>query len=233
MRNIGIVAKREINAYFTSPVAYIIMAVFLVVVGFLFAFTTRVASLQSVFLNVNVILLLVAPILTMRLLAEEQHSGTIELLLTSPVRDFELVAGKFLASLVFLVAMLAPTLWYAVLLAALGNPDPGPMLGGYAGMLLFGGSFMAIGLLASSLSQNQIVAAFIGFCILLMFYLVDMAAGFAGGSVGAVLSYVSMAGHLYDFTKGVLDTKDVVYYLSVIGVSLFVTVSLLQMRRWR
>lgn len=236
MRNIGIILKRELNAYFTSPAAYVIIAVFLLVMGFLFAFAVyfnRQASLRPMFLNANIILLLVAPILTMRLLAEEQRTGTIELMLTAPLREVELVLGKFFASMVFLIAMLVLTLWYALVLRALGNPDPGPMLAGYIGILLFGAGFMAVGLFASSLSQNQIVAAFISFGILLMFYIIDSAGAFLGGSLQAVLSYVSMTPHLDDFTKGVIDTKDVVYYLSLIVVCLFLTTTVLQVRRWR
>lgn len=236
MRNIGIIMKRELNTFFSSPVAYIIIAVFLLVMGFLFAFSviaTRQASLRGVFLNANVVLLLVAPILTMRLLAEEQRSGTIELLLTSPVREVELVLGKFFASVVFLAAMLVLTLWYALVLWMLGNPDPGPLLGGYIGTLLFGASFLAVGLFASSVTQNQVVAAFLGFGILLMFYLIDAAGGFLGGSLQGVLGYVSVAAHLEDFTKGVIDTKDVVYYLSLIVACLFLSTSVLQTRRWR
>lgn len=236
MRNVGIVMKRELSAYFSSPAAYVVIAVFLLVMGFLFAFSvyfTRQATLRPMFLNANIVLMLVAPILTMRLLAEEQRSGTIELMLTAPVREVELVLGKFFASIVFLIAMLAMTLWYALVLRQLGNPDPGPILAGYVGTLLFGAAFMAVGLLASSLSQNQIVAAFLSFGVLLMFYLVDSAGNFLGGSLQAVLGYVSMAPHLDDFTKGVVDTKDVVYYLSLIVVCLFLTTSVLQVRRWR
>jgi ABC-2 type transport system permease protein len=236
MRNVGIITKRELSAYFGSPLAYVVIAVFLLLLGFLFAFSvyfSRQASLQGMFANSSVILLLIAPLLTMRLLAEEQRTGTIELMLTAPVREVEVVLGKFFASVAFLVTMLALTLWYAVVLTVLGNPDFGPILGGYVGTLLFGASFLAIGLFASSLSQNQIVAAFIAFGVLLMLYLIDAAGGFLGGSAQTVLGYVSISPHLEDFTKGVIDTKDVVYYLSLIVVCLFLTTTVLQVRRWR
>lgn len=236
MRNVANIAKRELSAYFGSPVAYVIIAVFLLVMGFLFAMSvyyTRQATLRGLFLNTGIILLFVAPLLTMRLLAEEQRTGTIELLLTSPVREVEVVLGKFLASLVFLIVMLGLTLWYALVLRMLGNPDGGPMLSGYVGALLFGASFLAVGLLASSLSKNQVVAAFVGFGILLMLYLIDSAGGFLGGSAQAVLSYVAITPHLDDFTKGVISSTDVVYYLSLIAVCLFLTTNVLQVRRWR
>jgi ABC-2 type transport system permease protein len=235
MRNMVYVAHRELQAYFASPIAYVVIAAFLAITGFFFTLIvilTQEASMAGVFGNVAVVLLFVCPALTMRLLAEEQRSGTIELLLTLPVRDWQVVLGKFLASLAVYALMLALSLYNVVLLMKIGNPDPGPIASGYLGMLLLGGSFLSIGLFSSALSRNQAVAALVGFGAMLILWLIDIASSLFGPPVSDFVVYISLSGHYFDFLRGVIDTKDVVFYLSVMAASLFLSVQVLQLRRW-
>jgi ABC-2 type transport system permease protein len=236
MRNMIFIAQKELHAYFASPMAYVVIAAFLAITGFFFSlivYMTREASLGAVFANIAVILLFVAPALTMRLLAEEERSGTIELLLTLPVRDWEVVVGKFLASLAVYAVMVGLTLYYPLLLLKLGNPDRGPIVSTYLGVLLLGGAFLSIGLFASALSRNQVVAALVGFGAMLILWLVDVAGNLFGPPVSDFVTYISMSGHYFDFLRGVIDTKDVVFYLSIVAASLFLSVQVLQLGRWR
>jgi ABC-2 type transport system permease protein len=236
MKTVIYIAQKELHAYFASPIAYVVIAAFLAIVGFFFSlivYITREASLAGVFANMGVILLFVAPALTMRLLAEEQKSGTIELLLTLPVRDWEVVVGKFLASLGVYAVMVGLTLYYPLLLVTLGNPDPGPIASAYLGVLLLGGAFLSIGLFTSALSRNQVVAALLGFGVMLILWLIDIAGSLFGPPVSDFVTYISMSGHYFDFLRGVIDTKDVAFYLSVVAASLFLSVQALQLRRWR
>jgi ABC-2 type transport system permease protein len=236
MKNMIFIAQKELHAYFASPMAYVVIAAFLAIMGFFFSlivYITREASLGGVFANMGVILLFVAPALTMRLLAEEERSGTIELLLTLPVRDWEVVVGKFLASLAVYAVMVGLTLYYPLLLLKLGNPDAGPIVSAYLGVLLLGGAFLSIGLFASALSRNQVVAALVGFGAMLILWLIDIAGSLFGPPFSDFVTYISMSGHYFDFLRGVIDTKDVAFYLSVVAASLFLSVQVLQLRRWR
>jgi ABC-2 type transport system permease protein len=236
MRNALTIARKELSTYFVSPVAYVVTAAFLVLMGYFFSlimFYTREASMRGLFLNMAIILLLVSPALTMRLLAEEQRMGTIELLLTAPVRDWEVVLGKFLASVGFFATMLALTGFYPLILVRFGNPDLGPILTGYLGVFLLGSAFMAGGLFASSLTQNQIVAAIVGFGLLLILWLSHAAGGLVGGPVGDFLDALALSSHFDDFTKGVVDSTHLIYYLSIIAAFLFLATRSLETRRWR
>ncbi len=238
MRNIWTIASRELNAYFVSPVAYVVSAAFLLVTGLLFSLiitSTLDASLNATFSNITFILVLLAPALTMRLLAEEQRMGTLELLLTSPIHDWQVVVGKFLGSLVlFIVMLLAPTLLYVALLMAFGQPDYGPILSSYLGVILMGGAFMAIGVFTSSLTQNQIIAYILGLVILLILWIAgSMSQIVGGGAVGDAVGYLAITQHYDSFLTGVIDTPNVIYPLSVIVVSLFLATQVLQTRRWR
>ena len=236
MRTTLTIARRELSAYFASPIAYLVAAAFLLISGYLFAIillNSRQATLEGLFFNVNVILLFVAPLLTMRLLADEQHSGTIELLLTAPVRDWEVVLGKFLAALGLFVAMLLCTLYYPLLLWRLGgNLDMGPIVTGYLGLLLLAGAMFALGTLASALTENQIVAAVIGFGALLLLWLIGSASNVAPGAAN-VLNALSLSGHFDDFARGAINLEDVVYYLSLIAGGLFIATRVLETRRYR
>ncbi len=238
MRNTLAIAGKEFRTYFTSPMAYIIAAVYLAISGFFFIqdiSQLQLARLQGLLGPSGFLLLLIAPILTMRLFAEEQKIGTLELLLTAPVRDEEVVLGKFLSALGMLVVMVVLTAYYPVLLLIFGNPDPGPMASGYIGLLLVGMSFLAVGLLASSFTSNQILAAILGIGMLLLFWLISSAANLIQNLPAAkdILNYVSLGSHFSGFLRGVVDTQDVIYYLTFTATALFFTVRSLETRRWR
>lgn len=236
MTNVFAIARRELASYFGSFLFYVITAAFLVITGLFFALQvaySRSAVVSPLFGITYTILLLIAPVLTMRLIAEEQRTGTIELMLTAPVRDVELVLGKYLGGLGLLVAMVALTGLYPLLLSMYGNPDRGGIIGGYLGALLFGGSAVAIGVLTSSLTGNQIVAAVLSFAILLILWVIDGIGGLAGGVVGQITSYLGVNPHVNDMTRGIIDTKDVLYFLSIIAGALFLTTRSIESRRWR
>ena len=237
MRTAQAVAWKEIKVYFSNPTAYIVGMMFLALSGFFFARDLNdpfpQASLVNFFYGATIILILIAPVLTMRLMAEEQKLGTIELLLTSPVRDWEVIIGKYVASFVFLVATVALTLYYTIILYVFGSPDAGPIYAGYLGLLLYGGAALAIGLLCSTVTSNQIVAAVVAMGILLVMFFADLASDNIGGTASTIISEISIRSHFEDFNRGIIDTKHVVYYLSVIAFFLFMSVRALESRRWR
>ena len=231
------IAWKEIKSYFGTPAAYIVGAMFLGLTGVFF-----VSDVTSAFAEASVrgivdwasfFIIFLAPLLTMRLLAEEQKLGTLELLLTSPVRDWEVVLGKYIASLLALTAILSVTLYYALLLYAFGDPDTLPVISGYLGLLLYGAAALAIGMLGSSLSGNQIVAAVVGIAILLMLSFVNQIANIVTGIAAEVFDGMSMNEHILDFSRGVIDTSSVVFFLSLTAVFLFLTIRSLETRRWR
>ena len=236
MRNTLAIAERELKSYFVSPIAYVIGAAFLLIAGYLFSvilLNTNEASMRYLISNLSVIWLFVAPFITMRLLAEEARTGTIELLLTNPVRDIEVVLGKFVGSLLFILALLALTLYYPALLFVFGNPDVGPIISGYLGVILQAAAFLSIGLMVSSFTQNQIVAAFVTFAILLLMWLSESVANFVGRPFNEVVRYLSVTSHFQDFSRGVIDSSHVIYFLSIVAGALFITFLSLQTRRWR
>jgi ABC-2 type transport system permease protein len=253
--NVWPIFKKEMRLYFTSPIAWVILTIFLLVSGYffysIFAFFT-LASMQSamnpamardlnvtdsvlrpLFSNVSVILLLLMPLVTMRLFAEERRAGTIELLLTYPVRDGAVLVGKYLAALALYALMLVFTLAYPGLVVYFARLEWGPLVTGYLGLLLMGSTFLAVGVLASSLTENQIVASITTFGVLLIFWVIGWSADYAGGGWGRVLSHLSLLEHFDSFSKGVLDTKDVLYYLNFTILALFLTFRSLEARRWR
>lgn len=244
------ILKRELKSYFSSPIAYIVLVVFLVLSG-VFFFVYLQSFVGSQFdprfqffkerLNLNefvirpylgtvsVVLLLMIPIITMRLIAEERKNYTAELLFTSPLRVIHIVLGKFLASLILFLVMMALSAIHIVVLVVYGNPDLGPVLSGYLGLLLLGSSFLSIGLFASSLTENQIIASVISFGVLLVFWII----GASSDAETSVLGYLSIINHFDNFTKGMIELKDVVYYLSFIFFGLFLTEVTLDSERWR
>jgi len=255
MKNLWIVARKELRSYFTSPIAYVVMTVFLVLVGFFFYSLVYWFNVQSaqmaqnqyyasqininqmlfspLFHNISIILLLMLPILTMRLFAEEKRIGTEELLYTSPISVGEIILGKFVASLLVLLAMLALTGLLSIFTFVYGNPELAPVLDGYLGLFLLGAAFLAIGLFFSSLTENQIVAAVLTFGALLLFWILNWASNAATGFWKDVLNYVSFFQHFDNLTQGILDTTDVVYYVSFAFLGLFLTHTVIQSRRWR
>jgi ABC-2 type transport system permease protein len=237
LNNAIAIAWKESKSYFSTPTAYIVGAMFLVLTGIFFVFDISRpfadASVRSFINWAAFFVVFLSPLLTMRLLAEEQKMGTLELLLTSPVRDWEVVAGKYIASFLILVATIALTVYYVLLLYFFGNPDSGPVLSSYLGLFLYGAAALSIGLLASSLSSNQIVAAVVGMAVLLTLSNVDRVASLVEGVTADVLNGVSMNAHFLDFTRGIIDTSHVIYYLSLTAVFLFLTVRSLETRRWR
>jgi ABC-2 type transport system permease protein len=249
------VFKKEMRLYFTSPVAWVVMTIFLFIAGYffysIFAFYT-LASMQSamnpqmgrelsvtdsvlrpLFSNMSVILLLLMPLITMRLFAEERRSGTIELLLTYPVRDGAVLIAKYVAALTLYALMLALTLLYPGIVLYFTRVEWGPLLTGYLGLLLMGATFLAVGIFASSLTENQIVASITTFGVLLFLWVVGWSAEYVGGAWGRVLSHLSLLDHFDTFARGVLDTKDVIYYVNVTIVALFLTLRSLEARRWK
>ena len=236
MRNVLAIARRELGSNYGSPLAYVITAAFLVICGIFFYLNlaySQQATISPIVQTVLTILLLISPVLSMRLLSDELRNGTLELLLTAPVRDFEVVVGKYVAGFALVGVMILLTLLYPALLFAFGSPDAGAVIGGYLAMLLFAGASVAIGLLASSLTQNQIVAAVVAFAILLVLWVADGIGQMLGGAIGQGIGYLGLYPHFSDLTRGVVDTKDVVYYLSVIAVPLFLSTRALEARRWR
>jgi ABC-2 type transport system permease protein len=255
MNNIWIITRKELRSYFTSPIAYVVITVYLVLVGFFFYSMIWWFNSQSLqmaqnqyyyqqlninqmvfsplFHNISIILLLMLPLVTMRLFSEEKKIGTEELLYTSPLSIHEIILGKFFASLLVLLTMLGLTAVLSVLTFVYGNPEVAPVLCGYLGLFLLGAAFIAIGIFFSSLTENQIVSAILTFGALLLFWIINWASYSAGGLWKDVLNYVSFLQHFDNMTQGILDTTDVVYYASFAFFGLFLTHSMIQSRRWR
>jgi len=224
MQQVIHIFKKEFKAYFVSPVAYIVIAIFLLVVGWFFFtpfFLYNQANIRNFFGLLPIIFAFVIPAITMRLVAEELNIGSYEILLTMPVTYTDVIIGKFLASVGFVVAMLIPTLAYALTVATLGQIDWGPVAGGYLGALLLGAAFSAIGLFASTLTRNQIVAFIIGLAICFCLTLIDKMLFFLPRSLLGVLSYLGADFHFQNISKGIIDTRDIIYFLSVCFVGLY------------
>ena len=241
MRNILAVCIKELYTYFVSPIAYFVCIVFSAISGFIFSGWLIYASdnnfagayvMQAVFGFLAVILLFFIPVLTMKLFAEERKSGTIELLLTSPITDGQVVLGKFLASWILLIIMLTLTLLFPFLTQRFGPLDSGVLLSGYLGLILLSSCFLAFGLLMSSMSKNQIVAALTSFGFFLALWVIGSLSARAE-TIGRFLSYLSFHEHYNDFARGVINLKDVVYYVSFTCVCLFATFKSIESSKWR
>jgi ABC-2 type transport system permease protein len=226
MRQVPHIFKKEFRTYFVSPVAYIVISIFLIVIGWFFFstfFLINQASLRNFFALLPIIFAFVIPAVTMRLFAEELNVGTYEILLTMPVTFREVVLGKFLASLAFVAAMLLPTVAYPVTVSFLGDLDWGPVIGGYVGAILLGAAFSAVGLFASSLTRNQIVAFIIGVAICFALVLIDKILFFLPTPLVGVLEYLGADFHFENISKGILDSRDILYFLSVTFIGLYAT----------
>ncbi|MFC1860235.1 ABC transporter permease [Chloroflexota bacterium] len=237
MKNTATIALKEFKSYLSSPMAYVVTGIVLALTGFLFTtsestyYETSIRGLWA-FWGI-LLLLLLASVLTMRLLAEERKMGTLELLLTAPVRDSEVILGKFLGCLGIFAVMLVLTLYYPLLLWVFGDPDWGPIATTYLGLFLFGCTSLAVGLFASSLTSNQIVAAVVSGGILFTLWFVSMLAKFLPEDLGEIVSYFSLYHHFPDFTTGVVDTRGIIYYLSITVLFLFLAIRSLENSRWR
>lgn len=236
MGKLWAIAGRELRSYFVSPLAYVVGALFLLVSGYLFSlilFGSREASLRGLFENLSVVFLLITPALTMRLLAEERARGTVELLMTAPVKDTDIVVGKYLAACLYLVFLLALTALFPAILAWVGKPDWMPILTGYVGVFFLGASFLAVGLMASSWTNNQVIAAISTFAISLVIWLLPSSTSVVGQQFGSVLEYLSVISHQQNLGRGIIDTTDLVFYVSFIVTCLFLTVRSVEVYRWR
>ena len=252
MRNVVAIADKELRSYFSSPIAYILIGFFLLPFGVFFylylgafvkqslqmaqfggAMNINQQVIRYVLQNASVIILFVMPMITMRTYSEEKRSGSIELLLTSPVTDVEIILGKFFGALGLYIAMLAVTLLYMAILFVYGNPEWRPLVAAYLGLLLMGAAFVSIGLLISSTTNNQIVAGVVTFVVFLLFWIIGWFADTAGPTIGPITSWLSITEHFDDFSKGIIDTKHVLYYLSLITFGLFLTAKSVDTERWR
>lgn len=254
MTNILAIVRKEWRNYFASPIGYVVIGMYAVVFGWFYTVGLNWFIRQSmaapgmggggpmninqqmiryVFLNSTVIMLFVVPLITMRTYTEEKRSGTIELLMTSPITDFQIIVGKFLGAMSLYVAMLAVTVVHIGILFLYGNPEWKPILSGYAGLLLLGGCFVSVGLFFSSLTRNQIVAGMFTFAVLLLLWVIDWVGSFLGPTGERVVSYLSLTGHVEDFVRGVVDSQHIIYYLSFITFGLFLTAKSVDSERWR
>jgi ABC-2 type transport system permease protein len=259
MMQLWAIFKREIRSYFGSPIAYAVLAVYLVVSGFAFdAFVNQFLQAELFIaqraqlgaptppLSVNdyivrgyfnfvvaFIPIFLTPVLTMRLFAEERKQGTMELLMTAPVTDFQIVLGKYFAALGLYVVMLLVSFLHMGFLYVWSTPDTGPILVGYLGLFLVGATYVGIGIFISSLTENQIVAAVGTIAVSMLLFMIGSSSELLGERVGGVLEYISVTTHLPDFEKGVVDTKDVLYFLSFAGFAVFLTLRSVESMRWR
>jgi ABC-2 type transport system permease protein len=238
VKSIGIISRKELGSYLASPMAYIVTAIFLALSGTFFSTYLAGTSFEDTsirgFLDAaQILILLFAAILTMRLVAEEKKMGTWELLLTAPVRDAEIVVGKFLGSLGVLTGMLVLTLYFPFLLVLFGDPDLGTIGASYLGLFLLGSACLSIGIFASTLSSNQIVSAVVGGGILFGLWFLGAVESFATGALKEVVPYFSLSHHFRDFTRGIVDTRAIVYYLSVTVLFLYLAIGSIQTARWR
>ena len=239
MRNVWTIARRELYAYFGSPIAYISMAAFLAVMGllyWLFIVYTQEATMRYILSNgwLSFLLILFSAVITMRLLAEEQRSGTIELVLTAPVRDWELVLGKYLASLILFLVMMVITFYQPIIMKSLGNPDLSATASGYLGFFLAGAALLAIGTMTSTFTRNQVVAAVLAIAISVALWLIQFAGARSPGTfVGEFLNKLAFFNHYFDFSDGLIDTQHIIYYVSMAAVALFIATRVVEARRWR
>ena len=251
------VMKRELKSYFYSPVAYALTGVFTALTGYFFysgmvfygmasfemsrmeqfagpqELNVNEFILRPLFENMAVILLLISPLITMRIFSEEKKSGSIEMLFTWPIRDIELTLGKYFAALLMLASLLAPTLIYLGFIGYHAAINWGVVFSGYLGLLLLGSAFISLGVFVSTLTENQIISSAISFGSLLMFWVIAWSVGESTGPLAETLKYLSILERLDTFAKGVVDTKDIVYYLSFIFVFIFLTLRSLESKKWR
>ncbi len=236
MRKVLSIFQREMKAYFDSPIAYVVIIVFLLVTGWFFTtnfFMVGQADMRVAFSIIPFIFIFITPAITMRLISEERKSGTIELLVTMPIKDTEIILGKYLASVVLLGAMILPTIIYAITISMLGDMDLGPVIGGYLGLILMGAGYLAIGAFGSSLTDSQVVAFIVSWLMVFVFFLLDKMLFLLPNWLVSAVEYLSIEHHFQNISRGVIDTRDIIYYLSLITLALFLAARSLAARRWR
>ena len=253
MRNTLTIAYKELRSYFTSPIGYIVLGFFALLYGWFYvtmlnyfvrqsmqaqfeggeAMNVNQVMLRPLLQNVTILLLFLMPMVTMRSYAEEKRSGTIELLLTSPLTDLEIILGKFLGALSLWAMALGVSLIHIAILFAYGQPEWKPIATAYLGLLLMGGCFISVGLLISSLTSNQIIAGMATFGVFLLLWVVNWIGSFSGPTVDSVTRYLSIVDHFDDFAKGIIDTSHLIYYVSFISFGLFLTAKSVDSERWR
>jgi ABC-2 type transport system permease protein len=255
LRNIGAVAAKELRGYFSSPMAWTMMGLFAFIFGYFYLLylnsfveeslrsmggqfgpqpvNVNQRLIRPLLSNASVIILFLLPMVTMRTYSEEKRSGTIELLLTSPLKDSEIVLGKFLGAIGLYAALIAVTFIYVGVLFLYGDPEALPVISGYIGLFLLGACFISMGLFISSTTKNQMVAGTATFVFALLFWIVGWASEMAWPWLGSILQYLSITQHFEDFSKGIIDTKHLVFYLSFITFWLFLTLKSVDSERWR
>src|SRR6202023_3418569 len=254
MRNIWVICQKELGSYFVSPVAYLLLTMFALIFGFFFWNSVgyfNAMGLQSqmqgqsvpmsvndyvirpLLSNISVVGLFFIPMITRRLFAEEKRTGTIELLATSPIRDLEIIVGKWLAGMILYSCLLLFTALNFAFLFHYGNPDWKPLAVGYLGLLLQAGTLLALGTFISTLTKNQIIAGAATFGVCLLLWVLEWTSGYESATWAHVLAYLSVITHFESFAKGVIDSKDVIYYLSGIFLGLFFTARSMESLRWR
>lgn len=235
-KNTWIFCQRELKSYFNSPIAYIVITIFLLISGWFFfssLFIVEQVSLRGLFSIVPFVFMFFAPAISMRLISEEKRSGTIEVLATLPVKDWEIILGKFLSALILLSVAVLLTLTYALTLSFMGNLDGGALVGGYLGLILVGATYLSIGVFTSSLTKNQVVAFVVSFVIVFALFMLDKVAIFFPGFLAGFLQYISVDYHFSNIARGVIDSRDIIYYLSVIFFFLILAARSLEGRKWR
>jgi len=256
MGNVIAIAQKELRSYFSSPIAYIVIGLWALLYGYFFvailsffvrqsmqmnqfgmqgpqAMNVNQQLIRPLLQNVTILILFLMPMVTMRTYSEEKRSGTIELLLTAPITDFQIIMGKFLGAMFLYAIMLGVTAIHIGLLFVYGHPEWKPIVSAYLGLLLLGGCFIALGLLISSLTSNQIVAGMVTFAVFLLLWVITWIGSFSGPTVDKLTTYLSIIDHWDDFGKGVIDTTHVIYYLSFITFGLFLTAKSFDSERWR
>lgn len=226
MENTAYIFRKEFKGYFVSPIAYIVITIFLVLSGWFFFstfFLYSQAELRNFFTLLPVIFSFIIPAITMRLFSEELNTGSYELLLTMPVTSLDIILGKFLAAIAFVGLMLLPTISYGVMISFIGELDWGPVIGGYVGAILLGGAFSSIGIFASSLTRNQIIAFIIGMTICFTLTLLDKMLFFLPESILGTLQFLGADFHFQNVSRGILDSRDIIYFLSIGFVMLYAT----------
>ncbi len=235
IQNIRTIFGKELRSFFNSAVAYVVIVVFLGIIGWFFTsnlFLINTASMRLFFELTPLVFLFVIPAITMRLLAEEKKSGTIELLATKPLNDAEIVLGKFFAALALIALALLPSLLYYLTIASLGSIDHGPVVGGYIGLLLMAAVYVSVGVLASSVTDNQIIAFILGFLFVFFFFILDKVLFYMPEFLTGIIEYLGVDHHFSNIARGVIDSRDIVYFVTLSGFMLYLSVVSLERRKW-